>query len=586
MTASPLSDVFARQRLAMLADPGAIIRGAGYAGEGRVEGLTVGWSEASAVVRGTVPYRIVLRFDGDEPDWSCDCPAAEDGAFCKHCVAVALELQAAPGQGGIDALFEEGDSDGEGSADDELLRAWLSTQERDELARIVHEQAATDWRLRERLLARAAAAQGAPVALASWRHRVEAAFDAPDYVPYAEAADWAAGVDTVIDALADLLDEGHAAAVVELAEHAHRRADDAMQYVDDSDGWLSDISARLGALHLDACAAARPDAITLARRLVDLELGSELDAFHRAAGRYADVLGSEGLAEYRRLLAPRFAALPAGDGGFSTERFRVTQAMVGVAHASGDPDELIAVMRGRLRIPDDYAEIAAMLAAADRLDEAVDWAQQGLERFADRPWQTPPLRDLLAGLHRRRGDEAAALGVFWDGFAAAPSLQTYRRLLSEAGREAEALRDRALEHLRAGVAGTGGGPTPPGRARSGASVLVEVLLHEGRADDAWEVAIAHDVDAQLWLALARAREDVDPVGAIRVYEREVADLITRKKAPAYRAAVKLVVRIRRLHEAPGGPADFPAYLAGIRTEHKRKSSLMAMLDRVHRQEAS
>ena len=50
----------------------------------------------------------------------------------------------------------------------------------------------------------------------------------------------------------------------------------------------------MGELHLRACRVARPDPIELAGRLVALELTSELDAFHRAAVTYAEVLGEAG----------------------------------------------------------------------------------------------------------------------------------------------------------------------------------------------------------------------------------------------------------------------------------------------------
>lgn len=96
--------------------------------------------------------------------------------------------------------------------------------------------------------------------------------------------------------------------MVVLAEHAHRNADAAIGYMDDSDAWLSDISFRLGQLHQRACRVARPDPAELSRRLVDLELTSELDAFHRAAASYEDVLGKAGIAEYRRLVEPRWRA--------------------------------------------------------------------------------------------------------------------------------------------------------------------------------------------------------------------------------------------------------------------------------------
>ncbi|WP_428122656.1 SWIM zinc finger family protein [Candidatus Poriferisodalis sp.] len=44
------------------------------------------------MVRGTVPYIVELWTDNGEPRWSCTCPAAKDGSFCKHCVATALTL--------------------------------------------------------------------------------------------------------------------------------------------------------------------------------------------------------------------------------------------------------------------------------------------------------------------------------------------------------------------------------------------------------------------------------------------------------------------------------------------------------------
>jgi tetratricopeptide (TPR) repeat protein len=333
----------------------------------------------------------------------------------------------------------------------------------------------------------------------TWRRRIDGAF-APydDFVSYREAAGWAREVDEVIDALAELCDAGHADAVAVLAEHAHRRADEAVGYVDDPAGWLTMISQRLGELHLRACAEGDPDAVELARRLVDLELTSELDGFERAAERYAGVLGTEGLAEYRRLIEPRWEALRPQTGGWSTERFTLREAMAGVAVAVGDPDQLIEVHRDDLKIPDRYLEIARLLEAAGRSDEAETWGREGLERFAGRPWQTPPLQEFLADLLRGRGEPSAALELYWEAFTRAPSLSTYRRLLDEAGEDADAVRARALESLRRRLESTSGGE--PNRAGSGlGGVLVEIL------------------------AISREPSLVAPVAA----EREVAEAVRR-----------------------------------------------------------
>ncbi len=553
----PLASTFSPSAVRERSDPASFLRGVVYADDGRVEQLSASGGRVEGTVRGSLPYEVALWVDGNGPGWSCTCPAGEDGTFCKHCVALALARQP-------DLLEQILDLDAANPGDEATLRAYVGGMDAERLAELLLEQAKADWRLRERLLAEAAAAAGATIDLAAWRHRLEAEFETGDFVEYAEAASWAHDVHGVLNALAELLDLGHADAVVVLAEHAWRLAENAIDFVDDSDGWLTGISAQLGELHHRACAEAKVDPVALARRLVELELGSELDAFHRAAARYADVLGDAGVAEYRRLIEPRFDALPAGDA-FSTGRFRVTQAMVGVALASGDPDQLIAVKARDLGTPNDYQEIAGMLAEAGRVTEAIEWAERGLAAFGDRSWQTPPLRELLAALHRRRGQPDAAVEVFWDGLLAVPSLESYRRLMQEAEAAGDqgGWRERALEHLRGRL----------DTARLG-STLVEILLYEGQVDAAWEVAAMHDCVS---LTLARAREATHPQDAIPVYARAAADLIGTTKSKLYPRAVELMVRIERCYAAMGRPEDFAAYVAQVRTEHGRKHSLMALL---------
>ena len=65
-------------------------RGAAYAADDRVKGLKAGDAEASATVRGARAYRVRLWLADGAPLFSCTCPVAADGLFCKHCVAVGL----------------------------------------------------------------------------------------------------------------------------------------------------------------------------------------------------------------------------------------------------------------------------------------------------------------------------------------------------------------------------------------------------------------------------------------------------------------------------------------------------------------
>ena len=462
------------------------------------------------------------------------------------------------------------------------VSSYVEGLSREHLIEIVLGQCERDWRLRERMAAEARHARGEGPDRDSWRRHIDAAF-APqdDFVSYREAATWASEIDEVIDALDDLARAGHEDAVIVLVEYAHRCAEAAIEYVDDSDGWLSDIEERLSELDLSACDAAHPDPVALARRLVDLELNSELDGFHRAAATYAGVLGEAGLAEYRQIVEPRWDALTDTTGRQSVDRFAVEQAMIGVALGSGDVDELIEVRGRDLRAPAGYLEIARALARSGRIDDAIEWAQRGMAEYPDRTWQLPELRDFLAEILRSQGNDAEAVELYWQGFETTPSLSSYRQLLKQSDSDAAAgWSERCLETLSARVVEE----RPADEDRRShvvprpAQALVDILMYEGDVEDAWTTATEYGCDNDTWMALARAREATHPLDSIAVYEREVLALIDRKKNHTYRAAVDLLERIRVLADRAGHPERFTVLLERIRTEHRAKRNLKALLD--------
>ena len=566
-----MKDEWTRDEIEALADPRSFLRGSGYQRDGRVEITKRSAGQVDAVVRGTMPYSVELR---REPRmWSCNCPVGEDSIFCKHCVAVALAIaEPSPtSRGSRRAAPVDEDID---------LRAFVAGLDHEALVDLAMEQADADWQLRERLRAHAIAAGGGTVNAREWKQRIDAAFGGRHFVPYAEAGSWAHGVFDVIDALDDVRAAGHAAAVVLLVEYANRRADEAVQHVDDSDGWLTDISERLAQLHLRACEESQPDPVALAQRLADLELAGELDTFRRAAATYAHVLGSAGIAAYRRIVEPKWRAARTSKDPYSQVAFASTQAMIGIAQGAEDPDELIAIRAGALRSPGDHLEIAEALLAADRQDEALTWARRGLEAFADRQWQTPPLREFAAAQLRDRGDSVGAEALWWKAFERHPSIDGYRKLLAESA-DTEARRQQAIDILRqrlvAGV--TEARTRNPLIERAPATTLVEILLYEGRADDAWDVAGTHGCDDRIWMTLARAREVDHPLDAIPIYARAAVGQIDTKKNGGYRAAVELLARIRTLATNADEPQRFTDLLTTITTEHARKRNLMALIDK-------
>lgn len=88
-------DVFAnilhRGAIEALAGSPVFARGERYFAEGRVKALKRGRGELRGVVDGTASYPCRIWVKGDSLAYHCECPySLEEGAYCKHLVALAL----------------------------------------------------------------------------------------------------------------------------------------------------------------------------------------------------------------------------------------------------------------------------------------------------------------------------------------------------------------------------------------------------------------------------------------------------------------------------------------------------------------
>jgi uncharacterized Zn finger protein len=108
--------------------------------------------------------------------------------------------------------------------------------------------------------------------------------------------------------------------------------------------------------------------------------------------------------------------------------------------------------------------------------------------------------------------------------------------------------------------------------------LIRVLLYEGEVDEAWKVASDRGCSESLWLDLALARERTHPQEAIKVYAGAARTQIAKANRGGYQTAMKHLRRIEKISERTECEPDLREVVAGIRNEHVRKTSLMAMLD--------
>jgi uncharacterized Zn finger protein len=553
------------------------LRGLTYANEGRVEELAVQDGVLVAHVRGTETYTV--RLDTEKPGLSfdCTCPVGDEVRFCKHCVAVGLAWLTARGEPLIVTPRAR-------PADPPMdrVRAYLEQQDAETLRAILLAEVEVNENLRERLLLRDAAAGAGAASLKRLRAAIDRATSIPDFIDYAEAASYVAVLDEMVKAIASFAQENPAAAI-ELAEHAIWQVEGAIQSVDDSDGMVGDVLHNLQEIHFDACAEARPDPVTLAQRLFEGEMRTDFDTFYGAVSTYADVLGDAGLAEYRRLAGAVWDRLPAlGPGERDTDagmrRWRITHMMEGLAKATGDVEELVTIRSRDLSQPHAFLHIAEIYREAGKHDQAMEWARQGLESFPS--YKDSGLLIFLADEHHRRGEHEQAMELAWQVFATRPYLAEYQLLTQHADRFGawKPWRERALtrmrEHARQRTAGM---IHLPGRAPDERSELVRVYLWESDGEAAWREAQEGGCSADLWLQLARLREVEHPADALAVYLEQVDRVLIVTGDRAYTEAVRLLPRVRETMGRVG--EDFTAYLAGLRTTHKRRRKLMEMIDR-------
>jgi uncharacterized Zn finger protein len=136
---------------------------------------------------------------------------------------------------------------------------------------------------------------------------------------------------------------------------------------------------------------------------------------------------------------------------------------------------------------------------------------------------------------------------------------------------------QAAEARRHPVAVLGRRPVRSWGPPADSSDLVDVLLWEKRADEAWAEAQVGGCSERLWVELARGREQRHPSDAIPIWQRQVERAADLKRNDGYREAVDLLERIAQLMQAAGHLEAFAPYVEQVRARHRPKRNLMALL---------
>lgn len=137
----------------------------------------------------------------------------------------------------------------------------------------------------------------------------------------------------------------------------------------------------------------------------------------------------------------------------------------------------------------------------------------------------------------------AVTRIMWAEFSERPFLVTYKTR-RKAGAWPE-WRERALAEIRARIAKAKEKARGQARPRwmpadDNHSVLVEIFLYEGKAEDAWREAAAGGCSDSLWLRLAAKREKEHPEDAAPIYLKYAEDGVAATTNGRYEDPVDLL----------------------------------------------
>jgi len=565
-----------RNALKNLAGPAVFARGEAYYEDGRVGPLRETGFKISARVEGSGTYAVELRDDGEYLGYDCSCPNAEDGDFCKHCVAVGLSW-----------LAEQNET-GSGQRPDpwRTIRDYLEIQSPDTLIAWLMDAAEQDDRLYRTLLLKAESIAGGAHAAKAYRAAIEKATQVRGFMDWGETGDFADELDQVVDAIATLATPEDAPALMELTEYAIGRVAKALDNIDDSNGEVGGVLNRLSDLYLEACRLAKPDPETLAERLFRMEISPANDYGDIHAMAYRDLLGETGLRRYRELAEAEWAKIGFrdGDSPYDFQRYRITRIMEFQAEASGNVEELVAIKARDLSTAYRYLTIAEIWAANGRDDKALEWAERGLHAF---PTATDNrLRDFLVAAYLQRQRNEEALRLTWVQFEERPILDHYKKLHAVAERLGvwPEQRERALAKLADAIAGEAAAvnfwKTKPGVPDY--SVPLQIALWENHMDDAWTAAHAGTCQRHLLIELAGRLETERPDDALALYRRIIPAIVEQTNHAAYAEAITLVRRVESILNGPERKREFMDYLAELRSRFKPKRNFIKLLDEVSR----
>lgn len=543
--------------LVELAGKGAFERGLVYFQKGKVSRLECDLGEWRARVKGSSVYHVQLREDDEGVHWHCDCPAAADGGFCKHLVALALAAQALASQEPAEkkekAVTEEND----------LLVA-LKQQSADTLANWLHDIARNDEVLEQSLRVRLSLLS--PSAL---KEVLQAALRTGGFLDYRRSLDYAQQLGAPLTLLAQVLDSAPQECA-SLCEYAIKRLLKIYERADDSAGAIGDRSHEFAGLHAQAIRRSVEQGgeggRKLATSLHKLKLLDQWGLF--PLGGYWASLGKDGQIAYASKVEKEYQTLPPPPSSLENRRrhfydHAIIRRREEVAYEQGDFDTLVRLYSRDLSYGRAYEQLVEACRHFGREAEAMSWAERGARIHPD----SVNLYRMLSEEYSRAGLDEEAQDALWRAFQKRREPMYWHLLKNLANTGWPAWRERALAFLtEREVDGENGRDV---------TTRVSLLMEDGDLPGAVTLARAHHVDHDILDALAKKSCDAFPAEAAAFWRRCVDGRVQAAQSRQYSSLVRLMKKARDCD-----PSEATAqWLEDLRERYRRRTALIERMDK-------
>ncbi len=545
-----------------LAGAGPFERGYDYYREGRVIEFAMRGNITSALVGGTHVYRVELHHDGPELDGACDCPASDGIAFCKHCVATALELR--------DSLAESVLS---ATVDDGSLETYLAKQDSKTLASYLVQVLHKAPSLRDQLRKQAGIGAG-PVDPKQLKQSITRVTPLQDIFEPGKVRVYLRRLETTLQGIQAIADELPAENLLEATVHGIDRLNKSLQHIDDSGGYREGAQAILRDLHIRSLNRINWSPASRGEHLLEIALKDPWDQFARIPIDYSDALGEAGLSAFYAAVERRLEAMPSlpddADHEDKYAYFRLTNYLMARASELEDYDEMIRLEMLMATTEIGYERVARLYLKKGDPDEAAKWLSRADALDKD---DRSGRKVLWASVHAARGDWKAATKARELAFRRDVSFEGYQELmeLAEKAGNARNFRDSVIEFLQSDL--------QPGSWRDEHHAFTLAQIYRDEQD--WiaikGTALGRIKDPDRLLQVARWLAKFQLSAAQPIFEKAIDSFISRKTNFSYQVAVQTLLEARPAFDATSTTA-FEDYLARVMDSHHRKRNFTALLD--------